>query len=170
MPDVGIVVLGVQPITIRLEPADLVGSGSAAWPRLLLRSKIQLVLPHGEEAGKSYVLLRLAGRIEAPKIGEIAQFDAGPLAWEPQPHPYFSPLDITVDLDRARVWQFEEVRSGGNARLAFTFSALVWLPQKQKFEQVLSGGQLQIQVPRSQWVDDVVSRWGLSSVKIVELF
>lgn len=169
MPDVGIAVLGVQPVTIRLEPTDLVGVGSAAWPRLLLRFKIQLALPHGQEAGISYVLLRLAGRIETPRIGEIAQFDFGPFLEEPPPHPFFAPLNVTVDLDPARVWVFEEARAGADAQLFFTFSGLAWIPQKAKFELVASSGQLQIRVPRSYWVDEVFSRWGLSSVKMVEI-
>jgi len=117
----------------------------------------------------SYVLLRLTGRIEAPKIGEIAHFDAGPLVEEPPPHPFPAPLDITVDLDRARVWQYEEARSGAEAQLNITFSGLAWLPQKQRFERVYSSGQLQLRVPRSHWVDEVVSRWGLSGVKMIEI-
>jgi hypothetical protein len=169
MPEVGIAVLGVQPITIHLEATDLVGAGWAAWPRLLLHFKIQLIRPLGHEAGMSYVLLRLAGRIETPKIGEIAHFDAGPFAGKPSPHPFPAPLDIMVDLDRARVWEFEEARSGADAQLNFTFSGLAWLPEKQEFELVRSAGQLQIRVPRSHWVDEVVSRWGLSSVKMVEI-
>ncbi|MFZ0962405.1 MAG: hypothetical protein WAO35_16020 [Terriglobia bacterium] len=169
MPDVGIAVLGVQPVTIRLEATDLVGVGSAAWPRLLLRFKIQLALPHGHEAGTSYVLLRLAGRIETAKIGEIAHFDFGPIVGEPPPHPFFAPLDITVDLDRARVWQLEEARAGADAQLVFSFSGVAWLPGSQRFELAPSAGQLQTRVPRSYWVDEVVSRWGLSSVKVVEI-
>ncbi|HMD85753.1 MAG TPA: hypothetical protein VKO18_13745 [Terriglobia bacterium] len=165
----GIALLGVQPITIRLEPTDLVGVGSAAWPRLLLRFKIQLALPHGQETGKGYVLLRLAGRIETPRIGEIARFDFGPFVGEPTTHPFFAPLDVTVDLDRARVWQFEEARAEADAQLDFSFSGLAWLPEKQKFELAPSAGQLHVRVPRSWWVDEVVSRWGLSSVKMVEI-
>ncbi len=45
---------------------------------------------------------------------------------------------------------------------------MIWLAGEQKFGTVVSQGQLPLVVPRSHWVDEVVSRWGLSRVKLVE--
>ncbi|MGH9864920.1 MAG: hypothetical protein ACRD4H_05830 [Candidatus Acidiferrales bacterium] len=44
----------------------------------------------------------------------------------------------------------------------------MWYPTQQKFE-VVSGGPLQVQVPKSHWAERIVSAWNLSNIKIVEI-
>jgi hypothetical protein len=65
--------------------------------------------------------------------------------------------------------RFEHGRSGANAQLLISLSGLILLAGEQKFEAVVSQGQLQLVIPRSHWVDEVVSRWGLSTVKVIEV-
>jgi len=158
-----------QVLKIRLEATDVRGQDLAGQPVLRLPLKLQL-LPAGpqQEMASQYVLLRLAGIVSSNPIGELASFDAGPLAEQSNPSPYERNQDVVVPLDRVQVNRFEDARSGANAQLNISLSGLLYLPTVQRFERIATG-LLQIAIPRSHWVDEVVSRWGLSSVKIVEL-
>lgn len=169
MPEILFNVGNFQVITLRLEPTDVFGSGSPAWPRLSFRFQIQL-LPAGDKGAQfDYVLVRLAGQVETPTIGQFAEFDVGPIVEESREYPYFHQLYVNAELSHARIRQFEDARSGRDPQLHVRFSGLAWLVQKQKFERVDSGGLLQIGVPRSHWADQVLSRWGLSDIKIIEI-
>jgi hypothetical protein len=158
-----------EALTIRLDPTDVRGSGSPARPVLYLPLKVQIVPTRGEHGDVNYVLLRLAGRLESPAIGEFAEFELPPVLEESRADPYFRQLDVKVVLDHARIRQFEDTRSGANAQFAVSFSGLIWFPEDRKFEKTYSNSPLQVIVPRSHWVDDVLSRWGLSGVKIVQI-
>lgn len=169
MPEVSFNVGNFQVITVRLEPTDVLGSGTTAWPRLNLRFQIQLLPARDQQAEFNYVLLRLAGQLETPAFGQFAEFDVGPIVEESRANPYFRQLNVNVDLDHVRIRQFEDARAGRDVQLNVRFSGLAWLSEEQKFQTVLSSGLLQIIVPRSHWADQVLSRWGLSDVKIIEI-
>lgn len=49
------------------------------------------------------------------------------------------------------------------------FSSLVWYPLGQRFEVPYSSGNLDVVVPRSLWVDRVLSAWNLSNIKVLEV-
>jgi hypothetical protein len=158
-----------QVVTLRVDPTEVRGGGSPARPVLYLPLKVQILPTRGEQSDVNYFLLRLAGRLESPAIGEFAEFELPPVLEESRADPYFRQLDVKVVLDHARIRQFEDTRSGANAQFAVSFSALIWFPEDRKFEKTFSNSPLQVIVPRSHWVDDVLSRWGLSSMKMVEI-
>lgn len=171
MPDISFNVGNFQVVTARIEPSDITGIGSPAAPRLSLPFKVQL-LPAGpqQQTASSYVLLRFAGRLHSPRIGELANFEAGPIAQESNPAPnFFRQILINVEMDSPRVRQFEDVRGGGDAQLDIDLSGLIYLPLTQKFQILQPGRPLQISVPRSHWVDRVVHPWDLDSVKLIEI-
>jgi hypothetical protein len=168
MAEVSFVIANQQALTVRLEPTDVRGGNLAG--QLILRLPFKLLaLPRGgPQAG--YVLVRLAGSIISPPVGEIWRFEAGPLAEASHPAPTFwRQVEVFVEVDRLQAERFEHGRSGANAQLLISLSGLILLAGEQKFEAVVSQGQLQLVVPRSHWVDEVVSRWGLSSVKVIEV-
>ena len=72
-------------------------------------------------------------------------------------------------LDRQRVKRFEDARAGGNAHFQLALSYLIWYPAEQRFEANVAAGSLDVVVPRSQWVDKVLSAWNLASVKVIEI-
>jgi hypothetical protein len=158
-----------QVVTLRVDPTEVRGEGSAARPVLHLPLKVQILPTRGDQGDVNYVLLRLAGRLGSPGIGEFAEFELPPLLEESRADPYFRDLPVKVVFDRARIRQFEDARSEAKAHFAVSFSALMWFAKDQKFEKTYSNSPLQVIVPRSHWVDDVLSRWGLSSVKMVEI-
>lgn len=158
-----------QVVTLRVDPTEVRGEGSAARPVLHLPFKVQILPTRGDQGNVNYVLLRLAGRLESPAMGEFAEFELPPLLEESRADPYFRDLPVKVVFDRARIRQFEDARSEAKAHFAVSFSALMWFAKDQKFEKTYSNSPLQVIVPRSHWVDDVLSRWGLSSVKLVEI-
>lgn len=169
MAEVSFGIRNFQAMKIRLEATDVRGQDLAGQPILRLPLKLQL-LPAGpqQEPESQYVLLCLAGIVSSNPIGEIAGFDAGPLAEQSNPSPYERIQEVVVPLDRVQVKRFEDARAGANAQLNISFLGLVCFPARQRFERI-AAGLLQIVVPKSHWVDEVVSRWGLSSVKIVEI-
>lgn len=168
MAEVSFVIGNQQPLTVRLEPTDVRGGNLAG--QLILRLPFKLLaLPLGGQPG-GYVLVRLAGAIMSPPVGEIWRFEAGPLAEASHPAPNFwRQVEVLVEVDRLQAERFEQGRSGANVQLQISFSGLIWSAGEQKFWTVLSQGQLQLVIPRSHWVDEVVSRWGLSDVRIVEI-
>jgi hypothetical protein len=168
MAEVSFIVGNQQPLTVRLEPTDIRGDTLAG--RLILRLPLKLqALPRAGPQG-DYTVVRLAGAITSPSVGDVWRFEAGPLAETSQPTPnWWRQVEVLVEVDRLQAERFEHGRSGANAQLVVSFSALVWLPGGQQFVAPASQGQLQLVIPRSHWVDEVVSRWGLSEVRLVEI-
>jgi hypothetical protein len=157
-----------QSLTLRLEPNSVQGWDLAGQPALRLQLQVQLLLG-GEHADVQYTVLRLSGTLRNSRLGEFATFELGPLALIPNPTPFFRSCDATVVLDRQRIRRFEDARSGDNAYFQITPSALVWYPAENKFEVPVSHAYLDVLIPKSHWVENVVSRWNLSSVKIIEI-
>jgi len=158
-------------LTVRLDPTDVRGRDVAGQPVLRLPLKLQL-LPAGPQQGTAaeYVLLRLAGSVFSNPIGEFAKFEAGPLAELSNASVYERQHEVVVPLDRVRVRRFEDARGGANANLRISFSALVWFPAPQStFAAIQASSELQVLVPKSHWVDQVLQPWGLESVKLVEI-
>jgi hypothetical protein len=74
-----------------------------------------------------------------------------------------------VGLDRHRVKRFEDARAGNDAHFQISLSCLLWLPAKPKFEHEPYRKYLEVQIPKSHWVEKVVSVWNLSNLKVVEI-
>lgn len=168
MSEVSLVATDRQVITVSLDPNALQGRDMAGQPGLYLPLKLQL-LPGGQKGEVQYTLLRLAGKVTSPSLGEFATFEVGPLAVLPNATPFYRQYEVTVVLDRQRAQRFEDARSGANAHLQLSLSHLLWYPAEQRFETNISSGYLDIIVPKSQWADNVVSVWNLSNVKVVEI-
>ncbi len=106
MGEISFVIGNQQTFTIRLDPTDVRGGDVAGQPVLRLPLKLQLLprrssLPGGKEEIADYVLLRLAGTILSPPLGEFAGFEAPPLAETSHPSAsYYRPLEVVIALDR----------------------------------------------------------------------
>ena len=168
MSEIWLGVGGRNVITVRLEPNSVRGQDMAGQPTLYLPFQLQL-LPAGQQKDVDYTLVRVAGKLLSQPLGELAGFDVGPLAEVPNPEPFFRQQEALVSLDRQRIKRFEDARAGNDAYLQIMLSCLVWYPALQKFEVVRSSGYLEVQVPKSHWVERVVSVWNLSNIKLVEI-
>lgn len=168
MSEVTIEVAGCQAITVRVDPNLMYGRDIAGQPALCLPLELQL-LPAGQHGDVQYTLVRFAGTLQNPPLGEFAIFELSPLAIVPIPTPYFRQQSAIVVLDRQRTRRFEDARSGEDARFQLMLSGLVWYPTELKFEAVYSRGNLDVAVPRSQWVNKVISAWNISNIKVVEI-
>ncbi|OFW28919.1 MAG: hypothetical protein A3J28_01165 [Acidobacteria bacterium RIFCSPLOWO2_12_FULL_60_22] len=169
MGEVSLTIRGYQGLVISLDPAEVRGEGSAARPVLYLPLKVQITSIPGQKGPVSYTLLRLAGTLGISPNDEIAAFELPPLADVSCPRGYDLHHGVNVPLGHAVIRRLEDVRDGKDAQLSIRFSALVWYPPDSSFVNVASPGPLQLTVPRSTWADNVLSQWGLSLVKIVEI-
>ena len=158
-----------QALTIRLDPTEIRGEGSAARPVLHLPLKVKITSISGQKGPVSYTLLRLAGTLGISPQDEIAEFELPPLADVSVPQGYDLYHGVNVPLGHAVIKRLEDVRDGKDAQLSIRFSALVWFPPDSSFLNVPSRGSLQLTVPRSHWADNVLPHWGLSNVKLVEI-
>ena len=141
----------------------------AGQPALYLPLQLQL-LPGGQQKDVQYQVVRLAGKLQSQPLGEFADFDAGTMAEAPNPDPFFRQQEALVMLDRRQISQFEDVRAGRDAYFQVALTGTVWYPAEGKFEVVgQHSGFLDVNVPRSHWVDRVLSAWKFSSIKIVEI-
>jgi len=167
MSEVWLTTSGRNSITVRLDSNNVSGRSLAGLPALFFPIELQL-LPGGQKGDAPYTLLRFAGTLQSQMLGEFASFEAGPMAETSSPEPYFRQKQITVSLDRERIKRFEDARAGNNANIQLSFYGLLWHPTQQKYEAVW-GGPLQVDVPKSHWVERVLAYWNLSSAKIVEI-
>jgi hypothetical protein len=117
----------------------------------------------------NYTFLRLAGTLQNQPLGVFAGFEIGPIAADPNPEPFFRQVDATVELDRIQVKRFEDARAGNDAYFQITFSSLVWYPREFRFDAPPSSGLIDVRVPKSYWIENVLSRWNLSDIKLVEI-
>ncbi len=160
---------------VRLDPTAVYGSEVAGQPVLHLPLRVRLRPAGLQQQPLHYVIIRFAGAISSQRLpgGEFASFEARPLAEMSNTSDYEGQIEISVCLDRARVKRLEDARAGADANLSLSFWTLVWLstqvgPGQSPFE-VAYGSSLQIVVPKSHWAEQVVSRWGVDDVKVVEI-
>lgn len=168
MSEVSFVVADHQVATVRLDPNSLQGRDVAGVPALYMPLKLQL-LPGGQKRDVQYTLLRLAGTLQNQPLGEFARFEVAPLAAVPNATPFDRHQDAFVTLDRQQIKRFEDARGEGDARFQLMLSCLVWYPLGQRFDAAPSSGYLEVVVPRSHWIDKVLSAWNLSKIKVVEI-
>jgi hypothetical protein len=169
MSEVLLSVAGRNVITARLESDKVSSRNWGGQPVLYLGMELQL-LPAGEQRQINYTLLRLGGKLQTQALGEFASFEVEPLALVPNVEPFFRQQDILVPLDRLRVEHFENARAGNDARFQVSITALVSSPVEPKFEVARpSSGQLEVIVPRSLWIDNVLSHWNLTKTKVIEV-
>lgn len=152
-------------LTARIDPTNVRGDGSPHRPVLCLPLELQVLPAQTIE----YTLIRLTGILKMKGVETLAEFDVGPLAQHSDSRACFRPVNLEVPLNPHTVRKFEEERSGADAFLPLSFRGLVWFPKETKFDTVWSQGDLPLTVPRSTWVDRVLPKWGLSSVKLVEI-
>lgn len=153
-------------ITVRLEPNSVQGRDLNGRPGLYLPFQMQL-LELGQQANAQYTLVRLSGKLLTQQSREFAALDVGPIAEVPSPNPYFRSQEALVLLDLRQIRQFEDARDGKDARFQLMLSGLLFY--QQKFEVVRSSQYLDVVVPRSHWVDNVLSPWKIDGVKVVEI-
>jgi hypothetical protein len=170
MDEISLNVASVGVITVRLDANSVQGRDVAGQPALYLPLKFQL-LPVESQAGGEfpYTLVRVSGKLQNPTLQEFGSFDLGPIALFPHPTPFYRQQEVTVLLDRHRVRKFEDARGGNNAYFQLAISGLLWYPKKQAFDVTTPTGTLDIHVPKSHWIENVVSVWNLSNVKLIEI-
>jgi len=169
MSEVWLNVGGRGVITARLESDKVYGRTRAGQPVLYIALGLQL-LPAGDQRQLNYTLIRLSGKVQTQALGEFASFEVEPLALVPNAQPFFRQQDIFILLDRERVEHFEVARAGNDARLQIDLTGLVSSQGEPKFEVVRSqSGQLDAIVPRSRWVDNVLSPWNVLKTKVIEV-
>jgi hypothetical protein len=168
MSEISLEVAGRQVITVRLDPNSLNGRDLGGQPALYLPIQLQL-LPAGQSGDVQYTLVRVAGKLLNPPLGEFASFELSPLAITPTASPFYRQYEAMVTLDPRRIRRFEDTRSGNDAYFQIMLSILVWYPAEHKFEAEPSRGSLEVRVPKSHWAEKVVSVWNLSNIKVVEI-
>lgn len=168
MGEIWLPVGGRNIITARLELDKVYGRNWAGQPRLCLGMQLQLLMA-GEQSQIDYTLVRLAGRLQHQQLGEFASFEVGPVAEVPNANPFFRQQDVFVALDRQRIERFEEARGGNDARFQVVVTGVIWHPREQKFEVTRPSGSLEVVVPRSLWIDRVLSPWNLSKTRVIEI-
>lgn len=155
-------------VRVRLEPTDICGMGSAAFPILTLQLKLQL-LPAQLDSIVNYTLVRLAGKLTvANENTELATFEAPPLAETSNTNSYERQLAVNVPLSVRQIKHIEELRDGKNPAFNVTLTGLIVLQPSNEFEQ-LRDLMLQLHVPRSHWIDNVLNRWNISDLRLLEI-
>lgn len=154
---------------VRLEPTDVFGMGSAAFPILMLQLKLQLLPAQLDSSVVNYTLVRLAGKVAVGNENtELATFEAPPLAETSNNNSYERQLGVNVPLTLRQVKHIEELRDGKNPFFNLTFTGLVAIQPSYEFEQ-LRELTLQLHVPRSHWIDNVLNRWNISDLRLLEI-
>lgn len=155
-------------LRVRLEPTEVFGMGSAAFPILTLQLKLQL-LPAQLDSVVNYTVVRLAGKLSASNDNrELACFEAPPLAETSNTNSFERQLSLNIPLNIRQIKRMEELRDGKDPFFNVTLTALIFIGPTNEFEQ-LRDLTLQLQVPRSHWIDNVLSRWNVSDLRLLEI-
>jgi hypothetical protein len=155
-------------LRVSLEPTGIVGTGSAAFPTLILQLKLR-VLPVQQQSVVNYTLLRLAGKLSVGNENtDLARFEAPPLAETSSPNPYERPLHLAVPLDIRQVKHIGELRDGKDLFFKITLTGLVMFDSNGGFER-LQDTDLQLAVPRSHWIDRGLNAWNISDLRLLEI-
>ncbi len=165
MPESSFSVKGNSVIRVRLEPTDITGMGSPAYPQLILGLKLQLfpLWP------TNYTLLRIDGKMfVSNENAALATLEHAPMAEESSPQPYDRAVNVAVPLTLTQIRHLEELRGGGNLLLRFALSGLVALNPGIEFER-LQDSSLQVYVPRSHWIDSALNVWKVSELRLLEI-
>jgi hypothetical protein len=166
MPETSFIVKNSGNLRVRLEPTDLAGVGSPVFAALTLQLKLQLLPLQG---AVNYTLLRLAGKLfVGNEHTELVSFEAPPLAEVSSPQPYDRLVNMMVPLDPRQIKHIEEVRDGKNPIFSIHLTGLVAVQPNNEFEQ-LRDIVLQLQVPRSHWIDRALNVWGISDLRTLEI-
>jgi hypothetical protein len=154
---------------VRLEPTEIFGTGNAAFPMLTLQLKLQLSPAQLDSVVHHYTVVRLAGKLSAGNDNtELAHFEAPPLAETSSTNTFERQLSLNVPLSIGQVKRIEELRDGKNAVLNVTLTGLAAIQSTGEFE-LLRDLMLQLQVPRSHWVDNVLNGWNVSDLRLLEV-
>ena len=155
-------------LRVRMEPTEIFGTGSATFPTLMLQLKFQL-LPAQLQTVTNYTLLRLAGKLAVGNENtDLATFEAPPLAEGSNTNSWERALNVFVPLDIRQIKHIEELRDGKDLLLKFTFTGLVAIEGGSEFER-LQDISLQLQVPRSHWIDRALNVWRVSDLRLLEI-
>jgi hypothetical protein len=153
-------------LRVRIEPTDVVGAGSRVFPSLTLQPKLQLLPLQG---AVNYTLLRLAGRLfVGNETSELTTFESSPLAEASTPQGHDRPLNVMVPLNPGQIKHIEEVRNGKNPFFKIHLTGLVAIHPGNEFE-MLREIVLQLDVPRSHWIDRALNVWGVSDLRLLEI-
>lgn len=155
-------------LTLRIDATKVSGTGSATRPVLCLPLELQMLPVNNQQEPIHYQLLRMAGVIKTKGDEVIAEFESIPMVEQSYDQPYYRQLQQDVPLDLPIIRRIEELRSGADPFFSFDFYGLVWLLNGTGFEKI-SAERLQLRIPRSLWADQVLSRWNVSNVKLVEI-
>lgn len=150
---------------VRLEPTDVIGTGSLSNPQLMLGLKFQL-LPLGPT---TYTLLRVNAKILVGNENHpVATAEHPPIAEDSYSNVYDRTVQLNVPLTLVQIKHIEDIRSGGDLRLRITLSGLIFLKQMNEFER-LQEMNLDVSVPRSHWIDTALRAWGVSDLRLLEI-
>ncbi len=155
-------------IRFRLEATDICGAGTATAPLLRLPFKAQLTSVPGPPA-LEYTLIRLAGRIAIAQPGEeqIAAFEAPPLAERSGSQVFDRQLVIDVPIGLGAAKRIEDARDGKDPFFRVWLTALAFV-ESHGFRQLTNSG-MDLQIPRSHWIDRVLSVWRVSDIRLLEV-
>ncbi|MFZ0800146.1 MAG: hypothetical protein WB781_27010 [Candidatus Sulfotelmatobacter sp.] len=129
-------------LRVRLEPTEIFGMGSAAFPILTLQLKLQL-LPAQLDSIVNYTLVRLAGKFSAGNDNtELASFEAPPLAETSNINTYERQLSLNIPLNIRQIKRIEELRDGKNpygGSVVENFWRLLWRESEMYVDRMALG-------------------------------
>ena len=153
-------------LTVKVDPTAVRGQGSPSRPVLYLPFEEQVCSIKGPLEATEYTVIRMAGILKMGGGETLADFDAGPLVQDSTLDAVPQQLSVEVVLDFPKIKKFEDARGGSDAFLSLGLSGIAWFPKLAKFERIMSESDLQLKIPRSIWVDQVLPPWRLAEREV----
>lgn len=154
---------------VRLEPTEIVGAGNSALPLLTLRLHVELHPIQQQQSISHYTILRLAGRLFLPnEFSELARFEKEPLLEKSSSGSHDRTLSMEVPLDVRQIKRIEELRDGNSLALKVSLTGLAVLDSSSDF-RLLDEVSLQVSVPKSHWIEEVLNKWTVSDLRLLEI-
>ena len=102
MTEISIAVRNCNVLTVRLDPNEISGQGSAARPILYIPLKVLMLPIMGGQGELHYQLLRFAGTLHYGSLPQFAEYEVGPLLLRSDSRVFDQEVGVMVTLDHAR--------------------------------------------------------------------
>ena len=159
---------------VSFELTAVYGSGGVDFPVLNVRTDIALraYLPFGETAIQPLSLIRAEVELSSPEHRPVAHShqDIALFAKDPRHHTSTQQL-FSFPLDSRTLAKIEEARAAQDLRVQLAFRLLIGLHQASGQLLTFQSGNCQIVfvIPRSQWVDNLLSAFGYQGLEFFEI-
>jgi len=165
---------GNSPIEITVDTPKIMGLGSLYAPTLLIpvAYRCNQLRRDDQDGPMDYILPEIHGCLAVRGEDRLAELRGEPsFMIKSRDHYRPSYTQVYVPLDSKRIELMERHRSGGDMELQLQVwgTAFIDKPGNILIDRFHSNGPLELKVPQSTWVGNVLNKWKFAQTHLIEI-